>query len=67
MKLIDSPFELTTVDVPVETFESADLQLSDNEKQRWIWAFERLKSAEIGLSFTEKARIFCEASRGYAF
>jgi hypothetical protein len=49
---LDSPFATVT----------EDLQISEEEKERWIWAFEQLKSAQIGLSLPEKIRMFCEAS-----
>ena len=37
-------------------------ELSEEQKQRWIWTFERLNAADIGLTFTEKVKFFCEAN-----
>lgn len=62
MKVMDAPFEVTPAAWQVEANETADSQLSETEKHRWIWAFERLKSANLGLSFSDKVKLFCEAS-----
>lgn len=64
MKLMDAPYasEFTTLDWQVETVETAEPQLTEAERQRWIWVYERLKSADLGIAFSEKAKFFCDAS-----
>ncbi|MBA4149702.1 MAG: hypothetical protein H0X66_16440 [Verrucomicrobia bacterium] len=62
MKLIDAPFEITTAGWQVEANETAGSHSSENDEQQWIWVFERLKSADINLSFSEKVKFFCEAA-----
>jgi len=62
MKLIDSPFEISSESSINPVLPGMEIQLNETDRQRWIWAFERLKNADIGLSFSEKAKIFCEAS-----
>ena len=42
--------------IPQET------ELSEEQKQRWIWTFEKLSSTEMGLSLSEKVKLFCEAN-----
>lgn len=59
---------MTPVALQAETIDESpaveqnEFQLSETEKQRWIWTFERLKNADIDLSFSERVKFFCEAS-----
>ncbi len=62
MRLMEAPYDIPASDWQVEAVETLEPQLSETEKHRWIWLFERLKRAELGLSISQKAKIFCEAS-----
>ena len=37
-------------------------EISEEQQQRWIWMFEKLNAADIGLSFSDKVKLFCEAN-----
>ncbi len=45
-----------------EPQQETETQLSDADYERWVWTFEQLKNADLGLSFEEKVKLFCEAS-----